>query len=707
MKPFSRLLFLFAACVSALTVTPAWADPPGRVGRISHLDGPVFLYNEHYDAQQAAQLNWPVTTGDTLTGTTGARAEVRIGSTAIRMDGDSQLEFGAVDDQQLRLRLLHGTVTVRVRDLEQARQFTLTTPQGSIALNEAGYYRFEAGRRPGSTAVAVFQGAAAFAGTGLSLGIAAGQQAEIFGEGNLGYAITAAMQGDVDVWSLARDRLDDESRSVRYVSREMTGYEDLDGYGDWREVAEYGPVWYPRRVPAGWAPYRSGHWAWVRPWGWTWIDEAPWGFAPFHYGRWTHVGGIWGWMPGPVVARPVYAPALVAWVGRPGWQISFSVGTAPAVGWFPLGPREVFVPAFRSSPRFVQRINAPQVASAAYIVQAQREPQQVHYAYRSQRDAVTVVPSTVVASGAAVSRHAYRFAQGQSLDALPAAAPAPAIAPPPRRERMAAHVPTPVPTSAPTPSSMPRERAISPRIAVPAAPALRPAASSQRQAAVPPATLSVAPRESRAVAASTVVPTVAPATLPPAVPTVAPDEARFGAARTREVERAAPPSQRPETVVPAQAPSLRNMPPAVPRESRAVVAPPVAPTAPATLSPVASPAVPAIVHEDTRRSRSFGRAAPSALRMDVVAPVQTPPPPQIEREMPRPVMEPQHRAPVPTQAQAVAPQYRRDTPRDAGPSPRAAEPQRAEGKGNGMRERREGGKERAYEGREGGRGAKP
>jgi hypothetical protein len=722
MKPFLRFLFLFTACVSVLAVTPAWADPPGRVGRISHLDGPVFLYNEHYDAQQAAQLNWPVTTGDTLTGTAGARAEVRIGSTAIRMDGDSQLEFGAVDDQQLRLRLLRGTVTVRVRDIEQARQFTLTTPQGSIALNEAGYYRFEAGRRPGSTAVAVFQGAAAFAGTGLSLGIAAGQQAEIFGEGNLGYAITAAVQGDVDAWSLARDRLDDESRSVRYVSREMTGYEDLDGYGDWREVAEYGPVWYPRRVPAGWAPYRSGHWAWVRPWGWTWIDAAPWGFAPFHYGRWVFGGGIWGWMPGPVVARPVYAPALVAWVGRPGWQVSFSVGMAPAVGWFPLGPREVFVPAFRSSTHFVQRINAPHVASAAYIAQAQREPQRAHYAYRSQRDAVTVVPSTVVASGAAVSRHAYRFTQGQSLDALPAAASAPAIAPPPRRERMAAHVPTPVPphvpSSAPTPSPMLRERTIFPRIAVPEAPALRPAAPPQRQAAVPPATPPAMPRESRAVAASTVVPTVAPAapaTLPPAVSpavtTAAPDEARFGAARMREVERAAPPSQRLETVVPAQALSPRNMPPAVPRESRAVAAstvvPTVAPAAPATLLPAVSPAVPVSVPEDTRRSRPVERTAPPAPRMNAAVPVRVPPPPRVEREMPRPVMEPRHSAPVPTQAQAVAPQYRRDTPRDAGPPPRAVEPQRDERKGNGMRERREDGKERGNEGREGGRGAKP
>lgn len=651
MKPFSRFLFLLAACVCALSGA-AWADPPGRVGRISHIGGAVFLFNDHYDAQQAAELNWPVTTGDTLTTAAGARAEVRIGSTAIRLDGDSQLEVGALDDQQLRLRLLRGTVAVRVRDIGQARQFTLTTTQGSVALNEAGTYRFEAGRRPDSTAVAVFHGAAAFAGTGLSLGIAAGQQAEIFGESNLGYAITAAVQGEFDAWGLARDRRDDESRSVRYVSREMTGYEDLDAYGDWREVAEYGPVWYPRRIAVGWAPYRSGHWAWVRPWGWTWVDEAPWGFAPFHYGRWVLVGGVWGWMPGPRVVRPVYAPALVAWVGRPGWQVSFSVGIGPAVGWFPLGPREVFVPAYTSSTGYVQRINAPHVRNTAHIADAQREPHRAHHVHRSHRDAVTVVPSNVVSSGTAVSRHAYRFAQGQStqgqstqgqstqgqsIDALPAAAAAPALAPPQRRGRATA--------AAPGQSTMPQERTAS-------------------------------PRESRAAVAPRAFPQVAePSAVSPAPPPAAHEDARREAARPREVERSAPPVRRMEGVAPTQAPSA------------------------------ASAAVTSAAPEDARlgatRSREVARPAPPVRRMDTVAPVQAPSP-RIEREMQRPAAEARHQAPTPTLD--AAPRHSRGTMRDAGSSPRTVAPQHEERRGNGRRERDDDGRDR---GREGGRGARP
>jgi hypothetical protein len=50
-------------------------------------------------------------------------------------------------------------------------------------------------------------------------------------------------------------------------------------------------------MPVGWAPYRHGHWAHVMPWGWTWIDDALWGFVPFHYGRWAMLGGGWGWVP--------------------------------------------------------------------------------------------------------------------------------------------------------------------------------------------------------------------------------------------------------------------------------------------------------------------------------------------------------------------------------------------------------------------------
>ena len=152
---------------------------------------------------------------------------------------------------------------------------------------------------------------------------------------------------------------------------------DLDAAGKWATTPAAGPVWYPTAVAADWAPYRYGHWAFVAPWGWTWIDDAPWGFAPFHYGRWAQFDGRWGWSPaarswpvevvvrdpgddrhdppveqGREFERPVYAPALVAFIGGGGFGISLSVGgTMAAVGWVPLAPDEPYHPWYHASPR--------------------------------------------------------------------------------------------------------------------------------------------------------------------------------------------------------------------------------------------------------------------------------------------------------------------------------------------------------------------
>ncbi len=155
-----------------------------------------------------------------------------------------------------------------------------------------------------------------------------------------------------DIWAQSRDRQEDMSQSSKYVSRDMPGYSDLDAAGTWHNDPAYGAVWMPTGMGPGWAPYRTGHWAWIGPWGWTWVDDSPWGYAPYHYGRWAYVGGGWGWIPGPVVVavRPVYAPALVAWVGGPSFGVSVGIGGGAAVGWFALGPREVYRPGLSLQP---------------------------------------------------------------------------------------------------------------------------------------------------------------------------------------------------------------------------------------------------------------------------------------------------------------------------------------------------------------------
>ena len=149
-----------------------------------------------------------------------------------------------------------------------------------------------------------------------------------------------------DTWSADRDRRYERGGSTAYVSRHMVGYAELDEHGSWESYPDYGAVWFPAGVAPDWAPYSDGYWTSVGGWGLTWVDNAPWGYAPFHYGRWARVRGRWGWVPGGYVARPVWAPALVAWVGGPGWGLSVRHG-APVYGSVPLGWGDAYHPNWR------------------------------------------------------------------------------------------------------------------------------------------------------------------------------------------------------------------------------------------------------------------------------------------------------------------------------------------------------------------------
>jgi hypothetical protein len=405
-----------------LGLATADADPPARVGRLSLIQGEVTVHDTRTGESEPATLNWPVTSDTAITTARGARAEVRIGSTAVRFDGVTDLEFAELDDEATFLRLREGTVNVRVRDRGTAARLTLDTPEARVLLLDAGRYRVDANPRAGTATVTAFQGNAQITVGGATVSVSSGKRAEIGRHGEL--EIVGAFADGFDDWALARDRGDDVARSPRYVSPEMTGAESLDEHGDWRDSAEYGPVWYPRAVPVGWAPYRWGRWAWIAPWGWTWVDNAPWGFAPFHYGRWALIGGVWAWAPGVWVARPVFAPALVGWVGSPGWSVTVSIGAVPAVGWFPLAPREVFIPAFPCSTVFVRNVNITHVTN---VVHAPR-----HFAHRHVDRAVTVVPASTVTHGRPVDRSLVRVRHDE-LAAGASNAPPETVARPPQR----------------------------------------------------------------------------------------------------------------------------------------------------------------------------------------------------------------------------------------------------------------------------------
>lgn len=331
----------------------AQQDAPGRVGRIGETQGTVWMLDRQDNEWVAAQRNRPLTEGDRLATDAGGRVEVQIGSTTLRLDGQTEIQLRELDDSQVVVGMDRGTLAMRVRSSEVAPELQVQTEAGRLLPQTAGHYRVEVDAP--STVVGVWSGGARFDAADSALDVRAGQQAEFWRQGGVThYTWTSPERDGFSDWVLAQDRADEQRLAMldRNVSREMTGVDDLGRYGRWDTHPEYGAIWAPTAVAPGWAPYRYGHWAYVSPWGWTWVDDAPWGFAPFHYGRWVQWGGRWCWAPGQYVARPVYAPALVAWVGGGNVSVGVTVGGPPYVGWVPLAPRERYVPAFRYAPRW-------------------------------------------------------------------------------------------------------------------------------------------------------------------------------------------------------------------------------------------------------------------------------------------------------------------------------------------------------------------
>ena len=333
-------------------------DPPGRVARLNYSEGSVSFQPGGENDWVTAVPNRPMVTGDNLWADENSRAEAHIGSTAIRLGPKTGITFLEITDRTTQIRLAQGSLIMRVRHLDDEDTYEVDTPNLSFALLQPGEYRIDVSEDGRQTVTTVWQGRGEVTGAGFTYTVVAGQSATFTGTDHLDYDLGQLPRSDrFDRWAFDRDDREDRADSANYVSRETTGYEDLDEYGDWSYVAGYGPCWRPRAVVAGWAPYRFGHWVWIAPWGWTWVEDEPWGFAPFHYGRWAFVTGGWFWVPGPVVVRPIWAPAFVAFVGGgAGFQFSVGIGGG-AVGWFPLAPGEVFVPGYRVSRTYVNNVN--------------------------------------------------------------------------------------------------------------------------------------------------------------------------------------------------------------------------------------------------------------------------------------------------------------------------------------------------------------
>ncbi|HVZ20444.1 MAG TPA: DUF6600 domain-containing protein, partial [Vicinamibacterales bacterium] len=374
-------------------------DPPDRVARLSYLRGDVSFQPSGDDDWVEANLNRPLGTGDKLYTDRESRVEMEVGAATLRLDSQSSFDILNLDDNVAQTELTGGTLSLTVRRVFEGQSYEVDTPTLAFVVTQPGAYRVDIAPDGSSTMVTVFDGAGDVYGeNNASYSVRSGQSYRFHDSVLNDYEVLDIPRGDdFDNWVESRNNRYAKSVSSNYVSDGVIGYADLDDYGGWNDEPDYGNVWYPTTVETGWAPYRYGHWSWIDPWGWTWVDNAAWGFAPFHYGRWVYVRNRWGWCPGPRHVRAVYAPAMVAFVGGAGWGVSVSTGGP--VGWFPLGPRDVYVPWYRTSRNYFTNVNVRNttIINNTYITNVYndysrgRPINNANYAYRRNTAAVTAV----------------------------------------------------------------------------------------------------------------------------------------------------------------------------------------------------------------------------------------------------------------------------------------------------------------------------
>ena len=495
---------LLSAAATQIAQAQDQDDPPGRVARLGFMEGSVSFQPAGENEWVGAVPNRPMTTGDKLWTDRDSRAEVQLGSATISLAANTGFSFLNLDDRTIQMEVTAGAINIRVWNLDRDNVLEVDTPNQAFTAQEPGRYRVQTSENGDYTVVTIRRGAGEATGNGQSYTLHEGTRATFRGTSSLNADVEPIGDpDDFDTWSDRRERRYEDSPSAHYCSRRVVGFQDLDDNGDWRPAGEYGTVWFPH-VEAGWAPYHNGHWAWIDPWGWTWVDDAPWGYAPFHYGRWVNVYGRWGWVPGPVEQRPVYAPALVAFVGG-------GPGSGGTVAWFPLGPREVFVPAYHTSPTYVNQVNVSNTTvnqttvTNVYnttIVNNNTTVNNVTYVNRNVRGGMTAVPQQSFASAQPVARTAVAV-DPHSYAARPVMTRA-AVAPAPQAV-LGVHTNTARPVAAP-PAAI-ANRAIIARTAPPPPPPSfaarqqvlaqhpgQPVARQQLAKMAPPAAVNAAPR---------------------------------------------------------------------------------------------------------------------------------------------------------------------------------------------------------------------
>ncbi len=398
-------------------------DPPNRVIRLSYA-------SKHLSFSPAGETIWvqavqnrPMYIGDRLWSGENSKAELQLDGATVFAGANTSVSIVNLNNRLAQFKLTQGRLHLYVHHLEPQQKYEIDTPNLAFTITQPGYYQIAVDNHRKSTVVGVVRGHANVYGITATYKIRAGKSYRFFGN-NLKYSEAIHLSQDkFNKWCLSRVNRAKKSVSVHYVSPTIIGYEDLDNYGHWTHHKRYGWIWTPQAVATDWAPYRHGRWVWVDPWGWTWVDDNPWGFAPYHYGRWVNLSSSWYWVPGSVKTRAVYAPALVAFVGDKNFKVSVSVGTPPTAGvaWFPLGPEDVYVPSYRVSQDYFVNVNRSNTTVNKTQITNVYHNQTInnHITYQNQTvpTAVTAVSKEAFVNSQPVAQKKVTFSNEEALKA--------------------------------------------------------------------------------------------------------------------------------------------------------------------------------------------------------------------------------------------------------------------------------------------------
>jgi hypothetical protein len=337
-------------------LSSAQTDVPRGVARISLIQGDVSAQRGDTGDWAAAALNQPLVGGDRISTGDGSQAELQLDhSNILRLGNNVQAKIATLGQIQIdRTQIERAHIQVQVGQglayytffKDSEAEVEIDTPNAAIRpTSNEGVYRIEV--HGFETQVIVRVGAADISTPQGSTHVEVGQAATVRGTTDEAGSVLgiAPPKDSWDSWNNDRDGEIRNAQSWNYTNRYYVGSEDLDAYGHWIIVPDYGRVWSPT-VAAGWSPYRAGRWVSEPYWGWTWVSREPWGWTPYHYGRWFLYGKSWVWWPGPVDGdgnyRPEWAPAYVSFFGF-GVRRGVSGGFA-SVGWLPIGPGDSFYP---------------------------------------------------------------------------------------------------------------------------------------------------------------------------------------------------------------------------------------------------------------------------------------------------------------------------------------------------------------------------